>query len=171
MKTTILKTLLCTGLFISALTSTTLAETPTYTEEPVKNVEVSVNIPSSYTWSVPSRVDFSNTEKEKTFTITIDNVVISPTKKVKVSFNYDNSDNYDLNKDAFILRDNTVLDNENELYYKVYSTTDTSLNNNEAIIEATDTVSTDFKLKLLEDGNFKVAGTYTSRLVFTSKIA
>ena len=88
MKTTILKTLLCTGLFISALTSTTLAETPTYTEEPVKNVEVSVNIPSSYTWSVPSRVDFSNTEKEKTFTITIDNVVISPTKKVKVSLNY-----------------------------------------------------------------------------------
>ena len=26
-------------------------------------------------------------------------------------------------------------------------------------------------LKLLEDGNFNVAGTYTSRLVFTSKIA
>lgn len=171
MKTTILKTLLCTGVFILALSSTTLAETPVYTEEPSKTMEISLNIPASYTWSVPSSITFNSSESEKTFAVTIDDLVISPEQSVNVSVTFANSNYYDLNNGAYVLKDEDVVANTNQFLYKVYSEDDNEIRREEKFITTSEAVTKNIKIKLLEGGSFNVAGNYKSRLVFTSTIS
>lgn len=170
MKTTILKTILCTGLFITSLSSTTFAETPSYTEEPDKVMEINLNIPSSYTWSVPSTVNFTGSESEKAFTVTIDDAVLSPQQNIKVKFNYSDAGYYDLNKGAFILKDEEVSSNTNQFFYKLYSNNDEELLRNEVFLQTNTANSTELKVKLLEEGNRSIAGNYKSRLKFISTI-